>query len=899
MAKQEQAVNEDSLVSQMDLDPDGVAGSAVNIGASVYSGLSRGAGALVAAPKIVSSLMDLSSLSEEERSAIGRYEQRKATPEDLALLNRKKAFYSENDPPEIKALKQAEADATPDRITPLELYERSLKDRETGRNIMESFDRSSTVHQGNRDALNDELGADFGSAWDQTVKGAKDIYKGDVLEGGGNLATGFKDLLLNAGKAVASNPLAVAEHAAENLPQLLVGGMGKAGLTAMTTMNASYAADNFQQGLDNYAAKHKGELPPSDKMQEMAVAAGLHFGAEQLSDQLLLGVSKAKKLFAPKDATEEAVRTGFKESLKGIGKATGGGVISEAPTEGFQTYLEGVAQDIPKSAKDIYIGTVIGGASGAAISGGVRTAAELTGRTPEKAKERATKADEQATLVAAMTSGDVSEYADPSKPTYAPDKAVQALFGHTFQEGTTEEVKTAKLAEAGDIVAKAQEQRDIKEEQLSKSTVAGLEKDIAFVKNMANPDPMLIKDLEAELEIVKAKLQDPKEAKAMEEHRKTVTKEIEQLDKQLSVARGVLGTFNVEQVRNIDLNTEIDAITNNAPEAPQAVKKVMNLAMMAPENLTPEKATALADDTDNALNTQERTYLRAFSAARLAANAVMDIDSVNQQVLNGDKAKQQMGIVDYRRRIAQALASGNVAQAEKTLGLLASFREDHTNKSELVTKAAELLASTGQTSQIISLGNGQWKMITKDFKSDKDLKKNGGLNIHPGTVKKQKNLVQLIPAEAAALTAAEQELRAVIDLHNGVETQVAPKQEATEELDGVFTNEDPNSDYYSDTEAQASAVDTVDTSGGSQVEPVASVPVSQPKTETKPEPAPVIANPLDGIPPKFLRNHIVTTKAYNQATDEIIDEQVSAKTALEHIQDDIDALEAFRACMKG
>ena len=81
----------ESVVSQWGLNPDSAAGVATNLGASLYSGVSRMVGSVAAAPTSYWAAVNQGSLTEPEITALGRYEQGDRTPETLAIVNRKTA----------------------------------------------------------------------------------------------------------------------------------------------------------------------------------------------------------------------------------------------------------------------------------------------------------------------------------------------------------------------------------------------------------------------------------------------------------------------------------------------------------------------------------------------------------------------------------------------------------------------------------------------------------------------------------------------------------------------------------------------------------------------------------------------------------------------------------------
>ena len=181
---------------------------AVNLGTSVVSGATRVIGDVAGfvAGDLEAMARDL-SLSDEEKNAIGRYRQGTATDADVALIYARK---------------------TPDGTAPIGVADQADKARARSAGIDNALDTSSLVNTTRRDALADDLGANFGSAWDQTKTGAAALWSGDVA-GSKDLATGMARLVFNAGEAALTNPGAAAEYIAENIPQLAIGAFGAVG----------------------------------------------------------------------------------------------------------------------------------------------------------------------------------------------------------------------------------------------------------------------------------------------------------------------------------------------------------------------------------------------------------------------------------------------------------------------------------------------------------------------------------------------------------------------------------------------------------------------------------------------------------------------------------------------
>ena len=748
-----------SWVVNLELDPDGLVGQAVNFGATAYSGTSTLMGNLTSLVPAVAAIADESSVSADEMAAYTRKTQNIATPADLALLSRKKAFYAERDTPEAKARAQAIADRNPNGMTALDLIERSKKARNMGRDITEVFDNSSTIHQASRDDLTHDLGKDFDSAWKQT--GLQNLLEKDQSIGEAkDVIAGLAKLIYTAGEAAATHPIAASEYVVENLPQLAMGGSGKVGKVLMTAANAGYAADNYQKGLENYAAENNGAFPPDAVRQKMAIYAASTMAAEQLGELgQLAAIGKVRKAVDLTDAT----RTGFKESLKNVGKATAAGFGEEAATEGYQTFAEGEAALKPASAKEIYTGGVIGGFAGGGTSGGGRAAAEALGATPEKIKEREDDAAQTELVKTAIATGDVTELLDPKKPSYAPEKAIAALFGHSQREGTTEEVKQANLAKAAEIVAGLQEQKDKAQasyDTLSPETAAGFQSMLEKAKAEGN---------QADVDMFQSELDAmAKEADALPR----LQNQLARVDRQLSDAQEALDSFHQElQSKDLDVTAEAAKVDGADPVASQAAAdSIINLSMASPERLDESVATSLADNENNGLTAPQRAYLRAFTVARQAENMLKDMGKVSQEIYHG--GKNMLGIQQYRTNVTTFLAAGKTKEAKSQLGLLSKFTADHQAKATAAEQASTQYEATGQDQRIVSDGKGGWSVQAGVWSSDAERIKNGGLNIGRNSAK----LVLDTKIEADALTKAEAELQAAYDIKTNPTSEVSNVQ---------------------------------------------------------------------------------------------------------------------------
>lgn len=715
--------NKDSLVNLIGLEPDGVAAQVLNMGASVASGATRLAGNIAALPTSLAAQAETSALGDPEFAAHMRYKNGNASPEDMALLNSvPKSGFTLGDV--NRAMEGQFGDATV-----LQRIEQSDSQRNAARSINDAFDISKRVEQTRRTAFSKDLTKNFESNWTSV----KDGWDGNDHA---KVTTGIVGLLTDAGRAAISNPGAVSEYIAENIPQLAVGALGNGGKAAMIAGNIGYAADAYQKGIEKYQAENNGSYPSEAERERMALFAASLAVAEQLGDVSLLKGAKA----AIKPA--QATLTGAVAKTLG---ATASGVASEAATEGYQTYAEGEAGLKPATAKDIYEGAVIGGLVGGSMSGAPRAVGEAVQLGSQVATKMNAPAEavpgQKKALEDAIASGDVSTFTDPKTPLYAPEKAVAALYGNAQKVGTPE-AKQENLVKAEAIVsglqterAKAQEAYETVSPEAIASNKAALEAKKAELSTIDPADTAAIAQATEVIGLFEEQIAD--QIAGAESVTRIQTK-MSKLDRQIQEAQSVLETFVRDvQGKDVDVAQEVAAVKTST----EAADKIVNLSMVSPENMDAQTAISMADDTSNALTTDQRTYFRSFGAARIAENAAKSMDEVSQEVFTG--SKQNLGIQQYRSMLASALAAGNKEQADVQLKGIARFQEAHANKAAIAAQAWK----QGKGTPIAkNRSTNAWEIVASPVK--------GGLVIN------SERLVEAIQLEADAISKANTELQA-------------------------------------------------------------------------------------------------------------------------------------------
>lgn len=799
--------NKNSWVNQLGLDADSAGGQAVNLAASFASGAARVGGQIAALPANAVAMADELSLDAQDHDAYNRYVKGVASPEDMVRLNSKKAMASKNDRPEDIARAQELANKSPDAPTVLQLFDRAQNARKTGQDVAKRFNLKSIVNTEKRQALTKQLEGNFEGNWDRVKQGWASMQKGEDGKGMVDIVFGIGKLIYNAGEAAVQNPAAASEYIVENLPQLGLGLFGTAGKASLTASNVGYGADLYQQGIEKYRKDNGGQLPSVEERQHMAMNAAGAILAEQGGDLASLALMKA----AGKAGTD-AVRTGFKESLKNTLKATTGGIASEAATEGYQTYAEGEATLKPASAKDIYTGATIGSIAGGGLSGGGRAVAELAQATPEHAIKRAQeKADTDAFVENART-GNAEAYLDEASGNYNPTKAVAVLFAHSQAADTTPEAKQQNVEKAHDIIAGLETKRTELQNQLDQMTPEGLQTRIDSLKGrLDNAPPELasritemVQMLEADLASFDPQGVDPKNVQGLKN-------QITSLDHQIAESAKLRDQLAVEtKPQEEDVLAAVEQadspISTAQPEAAKAAADhVISLAMTHPDSFSDDHLNRLVQNTNNGLSSEQRTYLRTLSESRIAENALKTMGIVESEVMNGDPAKNQLGIRDYKQRMQAAITSRNEEKAATAVHMLGKFANAHKQKLRFFMEQFSKVGKSGAVN-VVPTKQGWQLAPTQDVSQEGQAanRKEGGMTISARSVK----LIRQIQAESKALGAAQQQLQAAYALRFNQQQWVPPVAQTTVNQSGSTQSVDSNAP--SQAQATAPVTTTVD-----------------------------------------------------------------------------------------
>lgn len=772
--RQEEERNANSLVSRFGLDPEGVVGGVVNLGANLIEGAVNVPKNIATTIHTARALEANAGLPDQVKVAQARVTAGQGTPEDYALLNLP-AGDAAYDPGLTSYQRAARLESRGTNKDQIAKMEGALRDAAAVRDVM---DASGLVHRGKQDALIADLREGYQADTAKMSKGWEAFQQGDKANGTADMVSGLAGLLANIGSAAVKNPGAASEYIVANIPQMLLASQGTAGM-AMT--NIPYAAEEFGKGIDAYRKANNGAIPPQDELQRMGQYAASLAIAETVGDKAILMAGKAVNKTSH-DVVEDVVRHNFKQALIDshpvkLAKAMGEGAAGEFLTEGYQTYAENEIQNKPTTAEDAYVGGALGAISGSGIAGSVYTGAELAAGAGEQAEKLIERATQQQAREAAAATGDVSALLDPTSKTYAPDAAIAALYGNSQQADTTE-AKQGIYEQAAQILGDLETQRDEIAKVLASArnpnqAKQDLEREIA--QYAANPKAAeYVATLRQELADISQATGDNTKLIA------DTTQQLNQLDTQLESARKAFKAFSAEQVATTpeSLQADIAAVQDTTdPVASQAAaRRFVNLAMADTVDLDLGTITRLIDDTKTSFTLEQRDYLRTLVDSRIAENALKDAGKVSQEVLYGSpkgSVHQYTGIKQYRERIAADLQANKLKQAEARLAKLEAFMRDHRQKASLLEQVLGSVAKDRKQRQVLRRRDGGW-IINEGQQLDKTaVYKNGGVTVHPNT---PAGFLEQVRNEVTALEAAHKELRTAVDLKIAAATPATAAQ---------------------------------------------------------------------------------------------------------------------------
>lgn len=616
-------------------------------------------------------------------------------------------------------------------------------------------------------------------------------------------AQGFVDTL----KTALTNPRSILGSVAESTPGMLAG-MGAAGAAARGI--GARAATTATEGMVGEAAviKAVGEKAAQEAIQAastrlMLTGASVEGGQTtgQIVDQaqsagkeysdyalpaLAAGVSTAaismasNKLFG--DAATD-IATGTK-TLKGslavkvAKEALSEGVVEEMPQSAQEQIFTNIAMGEQDITKGVGNAAAMGLVTGAAMGVGMGSLHKSDNSKAVVEAKRQNTVEKQKVFNDAATSNDISAFiSDPKSKTYDLSRGMGALLGHAMKADTAPEVKEANLKQAGELLSKLEEEHAKVKGAVDEATpdqwktmlvtanktlnATDKSNTVAYAKALDHRDG-IVEYLE-ELNL-------PDTVKQLEQNKLVLSK----LDRQLNSARAYMdGMVNTNHapVTPEDVTKLVATVDSDTVDT-KSVDQLINLSMIQPDSMTSDQALQLADNTSNTLTDEQRTHLRTFSAARLAQNDVSDTSKVSNEVMFGSESN--VGIAQYRTRIAAAIASGNQAGATRSLEQLSAFTTGHTQKVRLALKALADARATGGEQQLVKTKTGGWELQPAGSLSKSELTKNGGLIIHANSDKG--GLIADMQKEMAALKTVTAEMKSATSLKFKVQSSSPEKQ---------------------------------------------------------------------------------------------------------------------------
>lgn len=766
-AKAQQAARvkqyEGSLAGRMGLEAGGIPAAIVNVPAALSTSAWRYAGALDQAFVNLGQATYAGALEEEDYKAYNRLLTKQGTPEDIVRMG------------------SSRTTVLGESKTVGEMFQEMSKLRELSAKVGQVTDIGESVYSSEKDALTQDA-----LNMEGTAQALRNISEG-TWEGADSSkldsALGFgKDLFqlaANAVKAGANNPEGVFTYLMENSAQYASAAAGTAGKVALAGFTSGYASDYYNKGIEAYQLKNGGQLPPEDVRATMLLQAGAMAGAEYLGTVMASGASALPRALAKgvTEGTEESAVASLKQTLKNantrggellnplgvvgrtgnVAKAAGG----EAATEGTQTYLESAIQGEEASPEDIYIGATIGGLTGGALA----TPSAAFGMSKEKADQLAASAKEniqrREEIAEAVATGNADKFLEPTSPNYDVVKGMEVL------QILAEDVKKTP-EERAEIVAKAQ---DIYDELATPLATLQQELKAAGIKV---EDPEWEGQMKAEAEAYRTRIATLEENGGSQE-------EIAKAEKYLAVREERVAAYadpevqaKIAEVKAIEdkldsikgIVTDIGLSTTKAEETdtPAETKKTepAKLLIRSMSNLgklSVEEATALAEDTNNGLTEKQRKYLRSYTAARIAYNATQTPESVGSTIIKGDKEYGNLGVTDYRARVATAIQQGKAERALRYSTMLGKWAANHTGKLAVMDQAFAALKDDNDTLYVGATPQGEWKVLKRQM-TEEQRKAHSAFRVRKNSAK----LIERVRREADILNTAHAEILAMLDM---------------------------------------------------------------------------------------------------------------------------------------
>lgn len=837
---------DNSVVGMLDLDPDGVAGTLFNEAVRGGAALSKASG------MVGSGIWDLigaaanQHMPEEVKAARKRQLDGTDTEHDKYLLSLPAGDTIAKNYP-----KTADYETNAERIQRMESAFSNAKD------IRSFFDLSDRVYQGDMQRLQSDIKDDSHEYVTQAEQGLKQLKEDQYLDGLSSLASGVKGSVGTAMEAGVNNPKAVVESLIDQAPNLAAAAVG---VIPGTIYNALYGLNTFGEGVQEKIKKGKGAMLSDAELADSAQYGALASAAEIAGDKLMgiTGVLKGAGKTAAKageGAVEGAARQTLKERLLGlpkaiaksgtvqVGKAAVKGGVGEYLTEGAQTSLEAAAKGNEATLEEMNLGASMGLLTGAPMSG-VTTAIGEVGKSVNKAMATATvNALKQKAKQEARNNPDA--LLDPAAPTYDPATGAEVLHREAMSPDASEDAKTSNLAK----LAKTEQALKLDREAAFLQTPEGIEATKQQIVSLqeeakAETDPKMV---QAYTEMIGEYQASIDAFGSLDEQTKTQAAEkVKTLDQQLAKVSTLHADLVKQRDRGVDVASAVTLANTPVAQADEttkaasakAVGTLINLSMRNPERVTPEMAKSLARNKDNALSREQREYLMHHAVYQEAVASRKKLPKVHMEILEGDPAKGQLGLKQYRERVEAAVREGNSREASRALNMLNKFMVGHNKKLQFFSSVFDQVKGTRDKSVQVIPGKGKgWIISPNQSMSKAELEAAGGLRIHGGS----KIMLDMIRTELKAMHASVNALQLVQSMAFN-STTAAQSSSKLPEVTSV--NQSVPSQAAVNTQAQSSkSAQSTTASNQSKVDSTVN-----PKTEsTQSAPLPSAPTPNPGI----------------------------------------------------
>lgn len=453
---------------------------------------------------------------------------------------------------------------------------------------------------------------------------------------------------------------------------------------------------------------------------------------------------------------------------KGI-KSLAVGTATEAAEEAAQSSLENVITNI-SSGKDAIAGLnqdlVLGTFAGAGMGGVVNAKSSLSSAALEAVTNAAVKQAERIKERMAKTAPETTDtatenFANPNHADYNPTAAIIREAGKVTGESTPEEISVIRsnvdsvMETAESRLAELNEMKAvIQSEETWTNNLANAQNAVA---QFAETDPERAQKAQNAIDqVIKPKLEQI-----------TQVKEATDLDKLNGAIEHADSLVKDARV----MHDKYSTMFGQVQEATSTDQQIFG----APTSFSLEQIQSVIDDAS--ISDTSKVALRALSEAVQAQNAVKDLDAVNQQVTGASLDPNYMSTPQYLDQFGSAIQRGSTTAQQNLLNQIGAFEQSHVAKAKLSDAAFKLSNRLGKSVQVVN-ADGQWVVNTGTPLSNKELRANGGLTIHPAKNGKKgsADLVNYMNTEAEAITATRTAMEAMQQAQTPTQTQEATQQ---------------------------------------------------------------------------------------------------------------------------